>query len=362
MSSVDDVLTETATRLFESTCTFEAVQAAEDEGWPGGIWDTVAESGFPWVSVPEEGGGMGGTLADALEIVRIGAEHAAPIPVAETGLLAGWLLAGAGLRLPEGIATVAPPAKGDVFTVASAVQGVNVAGELHRVPWARQADRVVVLAEIEGQGHVLSLNPQVGTIEPGTNMAGEPRDTIRFDSVTVPAEDVAPAAEGVNGETLMLRGALVRATQMAGALEAMNRLTVGYTNDRHQFGRPVGRFQAVQQHLVWSAQDAAMARMAADIAGREAGRGAAPFEIASAKVVANRAARTATAACHQAHGAMGMTQEYALHHLSRRLWSWRHEYGSDQFWRVRLGRTVHAAGADNLFPAITGGSAALGLA
>jgi acyl-CoA dehydrogenase len=96
--------------------------------------------------------------------------------------------------------------------------------------------------------------------------------------------------------------------------------------------------------------------MAAESAARAAERGDATFEIAAAKTLAGQAAATATRAAHQAHGAMGMTQEYPLHHLSRRLWSWRQEYGDDVFWSGRLGRAVAAAGADQLYPAITGGS------
>ena len=146
---------------------------------------------------------------------------------------------------------------------------------------------------------------------------------------------------------------------MAGAIEKMSQLTVSYTNDRVQFGRPVAKFQAVQQHLVWGAQDAALARMVAETAAREAARGTAQFEIAAAKLVANQAAARATKACHQAHGAMGMTQEYPLHHLSRRLWSWRKEYGSDAEWSRWLGKIAVAQGADQLYPLVTGGSAVL---
>jgi acyl-CoA dehydrogenase len=133
-------------------------------------------------------------------------------------------------------------------------------------------------------------------------------------------------------------------------------MTVEYTNERHQFGRPVARFQAVQQHLVWAAQDAAIANMAAQVAAREASRGPAPFEIAAAKLIANQCATSATRACHQAHGAMGMTREYGLHHLSRRLWAWRAEYGSEHEWATWLGRAAADLGADELYPLITAGS------
>jgi len=92
------------------------------------------------------------------------------------------------------------------------------------------------------------------------------------------------------------------------------------------------------------------------VAAREAERGDARFEIAAAKLLADDAARLATRAAHQAHGAMGMTQEYPLHQLSRRLWSWRAEFG-DGTWPARLGRAVADLGPDLLYRTIADGSA-----
>jgi acyl-CoA dehydrogenase len=142
---------------------------------------------------------------------------------------------------------------------------------------------------------------------------------------------------------------------MAGALEAMSALTVQYTEQRRQFGRPIGRFQAVQQHLVWGAQDAAIAKMAAQVAAGHASGDllGAGFQISSARTIADECATTATRWAHQAHGAMGMTQEYALHHLSRRLWAWRHEYSGPGEWPAAVGRIAEEAGPDGLYPLIS---------
>src|SRR4029077_4450400 len=93
----DPLLIETAGRLFSDTCTHRSIQAAEREGWAPGVWAPVAEVGLPWIAIPEAAGGGGGALPDALAVLRIAGRYAAPIPLAETGLLAGWLLAGAGL-------------------------------------------------------------------------------------------------------------------------------------------------------------------------------------------------------------------------------------------------------------------------
>jgi acyl-CoA dehydrogenase len=183
-------------------------------------------------------------------------------------------------------------------------------------------------------------------VERRSNFAGEPRDMLVFDRAE--PEDARPAACDLDE-----RGALTRAALMAGALVAMARLTVAYAGERHQFGRPIAAFQAVQQHLVGIAQEASLVGAAAEGAALVPGS----FEIAAAKALASRAVLSATRAAHQVHGAIGMTQEYRLHHFSRRLWAWRNEYGDEQHWAARLGSAVAAADADNLYPAITSGSA-----
>jgi acyl-CoA dehydrogenase len=130
-------------------------------------------------------------------------------------------------------------------------------------------------------------------------------------------------------------------------------MTVDYTNQRHQFGQPVARFQAVQQHLIVAAQSAVRAQMAADIAMRALSAGDLGADIAAARVVTDDAIALGTRAVHQAHGAMGVTREYPLHQFTRRLWSWRHEWETTTYWRRELGRTVFDSGADDLFALIT---------
>lgn len=352
--AVDELLIESAERLFAETCSFDAVQAAESDGWAPAVWEAVAEAGFAWIGVAAEAGGSGGTLADACAVLRAAGAHAAPIPLAETGLLGGSLLADAGLALPDGPVTVVPGSTGDTLSATAAADGsVALNGTAHRVAWAAQSDLVVALLATDGGHAVVATNAADARIEPATNLAGEPRETLHFDAVTVAADNVGQAGQ-MTPDRFRRLGALSRASLMAGALEAMSRLTVEYTEQRQQFGRPVGRFQAVQQHLVWGAQDSAMAWMAAEIAAREAARDldGAHFEIASAKVLADDCASSATKWAHQAHGAMGMTQEYALHHLSRRLWAWRHEYSTPGEWPASVGRLAETAGAEGLYPLI----------
>jgi acyl-CoA dehydrogenase len=344
--TVDPLLLDTAERAFVDTCTHEAIQDAERDGWAPAVWDTAAGIGLPWIGVPDTAGGAGGTIADGVAVLGVAGGHAAPIPLAETGLLAGWLLAAAGLPVGEGPSTVVPGRVEDDLHFA----GDRVQGTAHRVAWARAAERIVALVD----GKVVSIAPAKARIVPDVNLAGEPRDTVVFEDAEPDA--VADAPDGIDADALLFRGALTRAGLMAGALLAMADLTVEYTSERRQFGQAVGRFQAVQAHLVRCAEEAALVDLAVQVAAREADRGDARFEIASAKLLADDVARIATRAAHQAHGAIGMTQEYALHHLSRRLWSWRAEYG-DRTWPERLGRAVIDRGPDAMYRIIAEGSA-----
>jgi acyl-CoA dehydrogenase len=321
------------------------VQAAEAAGWAPEVWETVAAMGLPWISVPEEAGGSGGTVADAVAVLGLAGAHAAPVPLAEAGLLAGWLLAGAGLPVDPGPSTVVPGVRGDDLGLRAGV----LTGTARRVPWARAVERIVALVD----GQVVVVAASSAGLEAGVNLAGEPRDTVVFDRVE--PEQVAPAGTGVDADALWFRGALSRVALMAGALQALADQTAAYAEQRQQFGRPIAGFQAVQEHVVRCAEEAALVDLAAQVSAARVDEGPAAFEVASAKLLANDAVRVATRAAHQVHGAIGLTQEHRLHQLTRRLWSWRAEYGDG--WSVRLGRAVAGRPPARLYETIADGSA-----
>ena len=183
------------------------------------------------------------------------------------------------------------------------------------------------------------------------NLALEPRDTLTFENATVLG--AAPAGPHVSARAVTVYGAMVRAAQMAGALESLLEQSVRYVTERKQFGRPIGTFQAVQHNLAILAGHVAAAGIAADHAFRAADRGEATFEIAVAKVRAGEAAGVGAGLAHQAHGAIGFTYEHSLHFATRRLWSWRAEFGSESRWAQHLGRAVAARGADRLWTELT---------
>ena len=79
-----DLLASTADELFADLCTHQAVQEAERTGWAPAAWAAVAEMGLPWIGVPEAAGGQGGSLLDALAVLRLAGQHGLPLPLAET--------------------------------------------------------------------------------------------------------------------------------------------------------------------------------------------------------------------------------------------------------------------------------------
>ena len=253
-----------------------------------------------------------------------------PAPATESAALGEWLLHRAGFASRGGLVTAGEQEDDGMLT---------------RVPFARAAEWIAV---VDG-GRVRLVAGQDVSIHEGVNLAGEPRDTVVLGNSAGELGDVVPRQE------LRLRGALVRAVLMAGALERVAEIALAWSGERQQFGRPIGSFQAVQAHLVTIAQQAALVGVAAD-AAIERQR---VFEVGAAKVLAGRAAITAGRAAHQVLGARGVTLEHPLGMETKRLWSWRTEFGGEREWSRRLGAAAVDAGPDLLYPAITAGSEAL---
>src|SRR5207245_4684164 len=99
------MLLETADRFFTERCGKEVVNGVEKGHWPADFWREIEEMGLPLIAVPEDKGGVGGTLADMLALLRMAGSHAVPVTIAETAL-ANLLIASAGGAPQPGPATV----------------------------------------------------------------------------------------------------------------------------------------------------------------------------------------------------------------------------------------------------------------
>ncbi|MFC8710451.1 acyl-CoA dehydrogenase family protein [Streptomyces sp. NPDC057197] len=295
------------------------------------------------------------STAELLAAAREAGRRAVPAPFAETALVARPLLRRVGLPVPDGPLSyaVAPDltiryARPSASAVGSAGcsgddDTLLVTGTLRRVPWARTARAVVVLATAPFGPVLFTLTPDQAVLTPGGNLAEEPRDNLYLDALEIPAAQVRRTLPQVLEEA-GLRAALARSALIAGAGESCVELTVAHTVARTQFGRPLSRFQAVKQEQARLIEEVALVRAAVQAAATPLDTGApvTRFAVAAAKTQASASAAEITRIAHQLHGAIGITRLHPLHLATTRLWSWRDEDGDETYWARHLARSVEA--------------------
>ncbi len=345
------LLLDSLERLLHDQCTPERVEEAESGGFDAGLWRQICELELHRAALPESQGGVAADLPVMTEILKLTAAYALPAPAAEAMLLAPWLVTLTDSELPDGLITVAPSA-GELELRPHGDEWL-LDGEIRRVPAGRHADGLLTVIAEGGGEWLLRLSAEQWQVAEAANLAGEARDTLSFTAQPL-ATDQRTAVPVGTAQKLWRLGALARSAQLVGALRRAQALSHTYVQERSQFGRPLAKFQAIQQQLALLAADLEAASVMTGLAamGFAAGdRG----DVAAAKIQAGQAAGMGARIAHQVHGAMGFTQEYPLHHATRRLWSWREEYGSETHWAHLMGEQLVALGADELWPWLTAG-------
>lgn len=339
-----EMLLETAHRFFGDKCGREVVNGVEKDQWPAELWAGIEALGLTLVAVPEEQGGVGGTLEDMLALVRVAGAHAVPVPLAETAL-AGMLVAGAGGSPGDGPVTLT--------LGALVLKEGRLTGKVDRVPFATVARRFVAVVDDGDTPKVVVVDAAQATVVAAQSHAGEPYGTVRFEG----AECAFVGASPVGAARAYELAALTRTLQMAGAAETVLSTAVTYCQERVQFGRAISTFQAIQHLLAELASYVAAVIAAAEAAARDAQEGGladgGSFSIAAAKSQASEFAHRIAAISHQCMGAMGFTHEHILHHYTRRLWVWRRDFGSETFWGEKIGTAYAAAGPKALWTLMT---------
>jgi len=108
-------------------------------------------------------------------VLRETGRAAVPLPLAET-LLAGWLLAEAGIPAPKGAISCGPTRKGDKVLLAA---NGTLRGQLRAVPQARHASHLAILAEQEQGGLAVALvEAAAAQIADGTSLADDALNAV----------------------------------------------------------------------------------------------------------------------------------------------------------------------------------------
>ena len=300
------------------------------------LWGSLGDLGLPRVGIPEDRGGSGGSLDDLLVVVESLAGHGTGVPVVEVST-ADWVLSHAH-ALDADLTTVL------LLDEAPDVSSGTVTAELNAVPWARDAARLVLCAP-HAEPLVADLRDASVTVRNAQNIAGEPRDTVVLAGTPVTAVEGGPSHAEVRERLALLRSAAV-----LGAAKGAYRLTRTYVSEREQFGAPLLKIPAVAVNLARMRVQLVQADAALALA-----REAEPFSgaVDIVRITTAAAATEIAQIAHQLHGAMGITEEYPLHRLTRRLWSWRDAVASERHWAESLGRRAAEAGETGVWTRLT---------
>lgn len=300
MSDMEDMLVDPFRRMLADVADAQAVRAAERTGDIGPIWAAINASGYLDALLPEEQGGAGLRLEDIYPLVTETGAASLPVPFAET-VVARALLAARGATAPA-----------DAIIVLAAPSPV--------VPLARAATHALVsngdridLVRLDEAG-----DDAFGTLGGPVIAASEPVLSIEADGVDL---------------TVFAAGLL--AAKMAGAMRRLLDMSLRFAEERQQFGRPLGKFQAIQHQLAVMAEQVITVQVAANIG--MSGDHFDPLKVALAKCRASEASHEVCAIAHAVHGAIGVTAEYDLQLLTRRLKEWQLAFGSESYWAARIG-------------------------
>lgn len=314
---MQDLFSESFRQMLDKHCTARHVREIEAGAAVRELWGILEESGFPNAMLPESHDGAGLRLRDVFPLILAAGEYALPVPLAHTMVLRAVRVA-EGASPPDGCATLACQAEqmddGEIRCSA--------------VPYGAVADWVV--ADLGDYALLLDVN-HASRIPTGVH------GSLEADLVW-PAT-VQHVRLGARSDWLAI-GAAVQAAQMAGAMERVLRSTLTYANERSQFGKAIGKFQAIQQQMSVMAEEAFASRMAAEMGCASTSSAPDSTLAAVAKARCSEAAWTVASIAHAVHGAMGITEEYDLQLHTRRLHEWRLSYGSESYWNLQLGRAL----------------------
>lgn len=311
---------DSADRFFAQECTPAHIRQIEQGMDPSPLWETLLTAGFVDGLLPESADGAGLTLSDAWPIMFCMGRHALPLPYAHTMLARAWLNQHRQV-LPAGSITFAP------YQVTADGEGLAA----HAVNFGLVANWVLV--QHASQIWLLAADEAIVTPSGGH---GSLDADLRW-----PRDVVERCALG-KWDTPQFRHlmALSLAVLIAGAADRVFEMTLAHANQREQFGKPIGRFQALQQQISEVAELVFGARMSTEMACR--GRDWQPTQMlaALAKSQTSQAVARITAVAHAVHGAIGVTHEYDLQLLTRRLNEWARAGGGEAYWAGMLGQAL----------------------
>ncbi len=316
---MDTLYADSVERLFSQISTPASIRAIESGQSTDAMWKEIEQSGFLDALLPESLEGAGLNLAQVFPMFLSAGRYAVPVPFAQTMLARAWLFA----------AGVTPP-KGPISIAGLGVRADKGTVDADALPFGRVS--AWVLADMDGD---IALLP---TAEASSVFSGGPGSlSASLQWITRPGAGIAIAASKSARVGLDQLAAASYAALIAGAAERVLAMTLDYANQRKQFGKPIGKFQAIQNQISVMAERTWASRMAAELACQSADWSPRFLMAALGKARCSEAAGLIADMAHAVHGAIGVTDEYDLHLYTRRLREWRLCAGAESYWASRIG-------------------------
>ncbi len=347
---------------------FVRAMSQDDQGFTDEFWSEIGELGWLGLITPEEYGGSGMDMSDMSVLLAEWGAALAPGPLVESAVVSASAINRFGTDaqkqewLPDmanGKTVAVPALTGlDGSSNADAVgvrasqtsNGWVLAGTSRFVPYGKSADLVLIPGETDAGVTMFAvpISSAEGTvnIERIKMASGVPACNIEMNEVVVPSASVLGEVGGGTDviEFMTTYGAAARAIQMVGAGSAVTDRTIEYVKDRRQFGRPIGAFQVIQHYMADMVTKVKSAKLLADRAAwaltADADAGSASRIVSQAKWTANTLMNDIVWKAHQSHGAIGFTWEHDLHLYTRRILSWRADYGDSDSHIDKLAKTL----------------------
>ena len=305
-----EALRSTARDLLTELCPPSAVRAAWTGPPDGAAWQALTDAGALSLLVPQSDGGLGLDETYLVAVLEEAGRVALPHPLTATALVA------APLGVVGPIVTTDLGAVGAIVPAATFAEAFLLASEVGLRLYRAHEVEIEPVETVDASRHCARVLPRGG---------GEP--------VTADADAVSAAFD---------RGVLGTAAELLGLSRAMLELTVAYAAQRHQFGKPIGSFQAVKHHLANARIQIEFAGPAVLYAAHAVAQGSpeASRSVSQAKWLAGEAAAVAGRAALQCHGAVGYTTEHDLHLYLKRSWALARSWGGADFHADRVAASI----------------------
>ena len=357
LSEEQEMLRKLARDFLKEECPTSHVREMEqdEKGYSPALWHRMAELGWMGLVFPEEYGGTGGNFVDLTILLGEMGRALLPGPFIPTVVCSGLSLLRYGTkeqksdflpRIADGsfimtLALTEPEVRFDERGINVRAKGetrYTINGTKLFVPYAHIANWMVCAARTK-KGIALFLVPAKTTgisLTLLTTIAADKQYEVIFNKVKVLGENVLGKVDEAWDIVRHIEewGALALCGYEVGSLERVLEMTVSYANERIQFDRPIGSFQAIQHKCADMAMDIDGARFLTYQAAWKTSQGLrASREISMAKAWTGEASRRVCLSSHQIHAAIGLFKDYDLELHFRRAKAAELAFGEGDFHR-----------------------------